>query len=183
MSGYYYLMAQLPGILPGLPAPITYDAFREIASRFLSDKDLDVLDALSLEPPRSPCPTGNRLLDAWFARERALRLALARARAIKMKKDMELPFEEELLIAGEIHLAQVAKTAVSLDNPLEAEYFLDRERLAAIDELKSNHYFDSDAVCAYGLMLLLHERSDRFTADAGRASYTTIYNQILGEAE
>jgi hypothetical protein len=30
-------------------------------------------------------------------------------------------------------------------------------------------------------MLLLRERGDRFTAEAGRASYTTIYNQILGE--
>lgn len=174
MSSYYYLMAQLPGILPTAPLPFTFEKFREIASRFLSSQDKEILDRVSLEPPRSPDKTGSELVDRWFAYERSLRLCLGRLRAAKLRREVDFP-------AGDDDAFLVAKTAADIENPLSAERYLDSVRAHFVDQLRGNHYFDSDAVFAYGLMVLIRARSDRFTADAGRASYTAIYNQILGE--
>jgi hypothetical protein len=181
VGSYYYLMAQLPGLMPGSPLPVSYEQFRETASRFLSAKDLAVLESLTLEPPRAGVASGSSLVDQWYKSERALRLALAKLRALRMKRDTGTSFDEEELVSASGDETRIAHTASAIEDPLEAERYLLRCRYGIIDSLRGNHYFDSDAVFAYGLMLLLHERSDLFTADAGRASYATIYNQILGE--
>ena len=54
-------------------------------------------------------------------------------------------------------------------------------RLQWLEELRGNHFFDSDAVFIYGITLLLRERGDRFTVEAGQDAYESIYTQILGE--
>ena len=46
MAAYYYLMAQLPGIVSGAPVPITYEAFKETAKAFLTRRDRETLDKL-----------------------------------------------------------------------------------------------------------------------------------------
>jgi len=181
VAGYYYLMAQLPGIVPGAPVSITYEAFRETAERFLNRKDREVLSKLSLEPPRVPGKTGSGFLDRWYLRERGLRLSLERIRASRLKRDINASGLEDALINEAAETAAVARTASSFDDPLEAERYLDKARASYVSELLGTHSFDSEAVFAYGLMLLLHEREARFSAEAGSASYTTIYNQILGE--
>lgn len=181
MSSYYYLMAQLPGILANIPLPISYKTFRETAERFLSSGDMQILEQLSLEPPRSPVKSGSPLLDKFYIRERALRLSLERIRASHLKRGTDNSPDEDGLINRAFETIQIARTAASFENPLEAELYLIHSQSNFVEQLRANHFFDSDAVFAYGLMLLLHERSDLFTADAGRASYTTIYNQILGE--
>lgn len=181
MSSYYYLMAQLPGILPNSPLPIQYENFRETASRFLSSRDMAILESLSLVPPRTGDKTGSLVVDRWYTFERALRLSLERIRSAKLKRDDASSMDDDDLIHQASETIQIAQNAASIDNPLEAERYLDRERTLFVDQFRGSHFFDSEAVFAYGLMLLLHERSDRFTAEDGRASYTTIYNQILGE--
>ncbi len=181
MAQYYYLMATLPGILPGAPVSITYGEFRENAERFLNRKDRSVLEKISLEPPRVPEKTGSEFLDRWFLRERGLRLALERVRASKLKRDINVSGVEEAIINEAAEAASAARTAASFDDPLEAERFLDKTRASYVSELLGTHSFDSESVFAYALMLLLHEREARFSAEAGSASYTTIYNQILGE--
>lgn len=181
MAAYYYLMAQLPGIVSGAPVPITYEAFKETAKAFLTRRDRETLDRLSLEPPRVPESTGSSFVDRWFLRERALRLSLERARAAKLKREITVSGLEDALINEAADTAQTARTAVAFEDPLEAERYLDRARYAYVSELLGTHSFDSEAVFAYALMLLLHEREARFDAEAGSAAYTTIYNQILGE--
>ena len=181
MSSYYYLMAQLPGILSNVPLPISYTTFMETASRFLTPFDKNILDKLTLEPPRNPVKTGSDLLDRFYERERAVRLALERLRSLKLKRESTVTYDDELQINSSIEAVQTARTAAGFENPLEAELFLLHGQTGFVEQLRTNHFFDSDAVFAYGLMLLLHERSDVFTAEAGRASYTTLYNKILGE--
>lgn len=183
MSSYYYLMAQLPGLLSHAPLSISYESFKEIANRFLTAKDAQILSQLSLEPPRETQSTGSKLVDSWFVFERALRLVLERIRASKSKRESHWSQEEEELLLYYPDIQQIGKTASGFENPLEAERYINQVRWACLERLRGNHYFDSDAVFAYGLMLLLHERSDTFTAEAGLASYTTIYNHILGEYE
>lgn len=52
MASYYYLTAQLPSIFPNLQPPMSFNAFKELALRSLSKKDAQILENLSLEPPR-----------------------------------------------------------------------------------------------------------------------------------
>jgi len=174
-------MAQLPGIVPGSPPLVSFRQFCELAGRFLTKKDLSALSALSLEPPRDDWNCASPLLQLWFERERALRFALAQLRAARLKRDKTVSEGEEEVIRKDYVAAQVARNALGFDNPLEAERYLDSIRLAWVMELGQGHFFDSDAVFAYGLMLLLREREDSLSVTAGRASYTTIYDQILGE--
>lgn len=181
MSSYYYLMAQLPGIMPGTPLAFTYAQFRETASRFLSKDDLGILDGLSITPDRGRRPTGSTLVDGWYRKERALRLTLEKARASKLKRDITLSRDDEEIAGSYADVQIIARAAAAIANPLEAERYLDRARVDFLDQLRVGHYFDSDAVFAYGLTVLLRERGDKFTAEAGRESYTTIYNRILGE--
>lgn len=181
MGSYYYLMAQVPGILPGAPASLSSESFRELAGRFLSSADRKTLASLSLEPPRGDTPVRSRFLGEWYARERALRLALSRARASRLRREASLSMDEDESVRRSRDAASVAKAAVAYDNPLSAERYLDSVRSAWVDELSIGHYFDSDAVFAYAVRLLLRERTDRFTAEAGREAYSAIYNQILGE--
>jgi hypothetical protein len=181
VGSYYYLMAQLPGIRPGFQSSLSYDAFAEMSSRFLSPGDLEILNRLSLEPPRDVFPSGSAVVDGWFAFERSLRLSLQRVRAAKLSRGVTVSSEDDSSVYAESETAAIARAAVELDNPLDAERYLDMARLDRIQSLSSLNNFDSDAVFAYGLALLLNERSLRFSAATGRASYTTIYNNILGE--
>jgi len=181
LGAYYYLMAQLPGLAAAGPTPITYGRFAELAGRFLSGSDRSVLDRLSLEPPREPGSVGSPLVDAWYERERALRLSLARARAAKRGRAAALTGTEESLGNRFGEVAAKAHEAMALDDPLEAERLLDRLRLDWLNILSVGHYYDAEAVFAYGLAILLREREDRFSVDAGRASYIAVYNQILGD--
>ena len=181
MSRYYYLMAQLPAILPNNPLALSYASFLELAGRFLSKKDIRLLNRLSLEPERNPETVPSSLVQLWYDRERSLRLSLARLRMTKLGRDASLRgSDEQVLLAGP-DMQGVARAAFAMDNPLDAEQFLDTTRFSWIEELSRGHYFDSEAVFAYALKVLIRERGNRFNDSAGRESYTSIYTQILGE--
>jgi hypothetical protein len=181
VSSYYYLMAQLPGILPGTPVALSYERFQETASRFLTDEDCRILLGLSLSPGKSAGVSGSEVVDGWNRRERALRLSLERLRAERLGREARLTPEDEELIRSCGGVQETAATAIGFASPLEAELYLDKSRVDAVTELCSGHYFDSDAVFGYGISLLLRERNDRFAAEAGRESYTLLYKRILGE--
>lgn len=181
MSSYYYLMAQLPGIVPGVPLAITYERFKETASRFLSERDLVILRGLSLSPGRQEGGTGSALVDGWNRKERALRVTLERLRAERLGRAARNTPEDEEIAGSFAGIRETATAAIGLANPLEAERVLDKFRAETVTALASGHYFDSDAVFGYGIALLLRERGDKFEAEAGRESYTSIYNRILGE--
>ncbi len=181
---YYYLMAQLPSISSSSPAPITFDYFKELASRFLSKKQVKVLEELSLEPPREAKPTGSKFLDGWYESERALRLAMEQARASKLNwKSSVSPIEKEIL-SKNFSPTQVAKVATEMPNPLDAEIFLDNARFLNADSVKVGKHFSIDAVFSYGIKLLLRERAAKFEAQKGQQEYKATYDKILGkEAE
>lgn len=181
MAYYYYLMAQLPAILPGSPLVFGFDEFYDLASRYLSRRDFKILARLTLEPPRDVHPTGSPVVDEWLARERSLRLVLEKIRAAKKNRISSVTMDEMDTLTTRVSISRAASTAASNDNPLEAEQYLIALRMAWLEELRGNHFFDSEAVFLYGISLLLRERSDLFTVETGRDAYTTIYTQILGE--
>lgn len=181
MSSHYYLMAQLPSFIvsPGTTLPFSEEYFLELCSRFLDEKSTALLYSLSLEPPRKNAKTGSELVDTWYDWERNVRLALAQIRATKMKKDF--------IIAGDesgfgTDVLLTARTASGFTSPLEAEEFLNSERLAVLNRLTPLDPFSSDAVYAYALKFKLTLRIKKFNEESGMESYRKIYDTILGES-
>ena len=87
MASYYYLMAQLPSIMPHTDPPLSYAQFKELALRFLTEKDAAVLESLTLVPPREAVHTASAVVNEWYAFEQELRFALEQIRAAKLKRD------------------------------------------------------------------------------------------------
>lgn len=173
----YYLMAQLPtldGIGESMPPPITEERFLQLCRQFLGKKAQRELDKLTLAPPRTFKKSGSALINAWNAGERDLRLALGRARAERMQKTFDADtsgFPAELL--------KTARTAAEMENPMEAEQFLNRYRQAFLETLRPMDPFAEDSVFYYGLKLKLMLRASRFDLEAGKAAYRSIYDSIL----
>lgn len=179
VGSQYYLVAQLPDVSSAgdkQALPITEEYFRDLCSRFLDEKSLAVLNGLTLVPPREEVSTGSAFVDAWYEKERALRLALAQVRALNLQKE-----SEQLNGACTADILQVARTAVGMDSPLAAEQYLYQYRLGVINQLAPLDMFSTDAVFAYALRLMLAQRVRLFNEDTGMASYHTIYERILGE--
>ncbi len=173
----YYLISQLPG-LDGLDSraalPISQEEFLEVCSRFLNKKDMKILENLSLVPAREDQPSGSSLVDTFNRRERKLRIALGNARALRMKKSFSM--EES---STDPETAAAARTAVEAKDPLEAELFLNKNRLDYLDTLRPMDAFSEDAVYFYGLKLMLLERMQKFNKEKGIASYQKLYESIL----
>ncbi len=173
----YYLMAQLPSldcIGESSPCPITEERYNELCRRFLSKKALKALDNITLSPSRHYKPVGFKLIDEWNEGERRLRLALANARAEKMKKSFD---EKSPVIPSQ--MAQAIKAAVETTDPMEAEKLLDRYRIGFLETLRPSDAFSEDAAIFYGIKLKLMMRVRQFDAEKGRESYRNIYNSII----
>ena len=173
----YYFIAQLPsldGIGEDMPLPITEERFTELCGRFLSKKAQSEISKLTLTPPREYEKSGSALVEAWNNGERDLRFALAKARADKMKKLFDTENKQ-----FPVELTKVARTAVDIDSPLEAEKFLNRYRLEFLDTLRPLNTFSEDTVFYYGLKLKLILRMKQFNADIGETAYKNIYNSIM----
>ncbi|UTC68265.1 MULTISPECIES: DUF2764 domain-containing protein [unclassified Treponema] len=181
MASYYYLTAQLPSIFPNIQPPMSFKAFKELALRSLSKKDAQILETLSLEPPREEESTGSAYLDKWYEFERSLRLALEQVRSAKLKWEVPVSYDERILLSSAFTPVQIARAAAAIQNPLEAETFLDNARFQAADTVRGSEVFSSDGVFSYAVKLLLRERASKFETEKGREEYSSIYNSILDE--
>lgn len=173
----YYLISQLPsldGISETSPLPISEEQFNELCFRFLGKKPQETLRELTLAPPKDFKGSNSSLVDAWNASERNLRFALGKVRAEKMKK----PFDTENLILP-IEYIKVANTATEMENPMDAEKFLNRFRLEILEALRPMDSFSEDYIFYYGLKLKLLLRIRKFDTLYGEKAYKNIYNSIL----
>jgi hypothetical protein len=205
VGSYYYLAAQLPELVYGQGVPMTSSAFLDLAGRLLDKEDAGLLDKLSLDPgdpagspgtdPSRPAyaesavSTGCDFIDKWREWERALRLNLARNRALHLKRESDSPVDPPAypLDAAAAALKAGISTGGSLgapeESPLEAEIALDKARWDAIEYLKGITYFSRDTIYAYYLKLLLLERRESFNTEAGFAEYKSLYASILERAQ
>lgn len=173
----YYLIAQLPSldaIGEHAALPMTQERFSELCHRFLSKKAQDELDSLTLTPPRTPEKSSSALVEAWNEGERRLRLALGKVRAEKMGKPFEAKSSD---LSAE--LIKTAQTAVAMDSPMEAEAFLNRQRMAFLETLRPTDAFSQEFVFYYGLKLMLLLRMRQFDEEAGQTAYKNIYHDIM----
>ncbi|MDR1178810.1 MAG: hypothetical protein LBK64_08275 [Spirochaetaceae bacterium] len=178
MSSYYYLVAQLPYLVYGQGVPMSSGDFRALAGEHLAVTDAALLDFCVLDPASAPAPESRSVfLGRWLEWEKALRLNLAHFRAQKLRREFSLDAPQYPVDA-----AAAAKAALSMDSPLEAEFFLDKARWGVIESFEGIEYFDRNRVYAYLLKLLLLERHGLFRAEEGFAEYRTIYASIMNAA-
>ena len=194
MGSYYYLAAQLPYLVYGQAVPMSSAAFKALATDAMSSGDAAVLDYCTLDPAplakedagtavkaayTEPAPrTPSAFMNRWKDWERTLRLNLARSRLQKLKREGMTDAPEYPADA-----AAVAKTAMAMESPLEAEIFLDKARWAAIENFQGISTFSENAIYAYLLKLLLMERRLAFKTEEGFTEYKALYTAILGEAK
>jgi len=192
VGAYYYLVSQLPSLVYGQKPPMLPEAFKELAKPVLSAEDAALLDTISLDPApygEHPSPgityaeqtpsSGSDFIDGWREWERALRLNLARQRAVKVKREGAALAEPPVIPADAAAAAHGAMTVV--DSPLEADIFLDKARWSAIDALQGVDYFDRNTVFAYLLKLLILQRRAAMQPETGFSEYKSLYASIMGD--
>ncbi|MBQ1215538.1 MAG: DUF2764 family protein [Firmicutes bacterium] len=173
----YYFMSQLPsldGIGEQMALPIAEERFQELCHRFLGKKAQKEIENLTLIPSRSPEKSSSALVEAWNEGERNLRLALGKVRADKLKKSFD--WENGYLPS---ELIKVARMAVEMESPMEAEKFLNQYRMDFLESLRPMDTFCEDSVFYYGLKLKLMMRIRQFDEALGEAAYKEIYNSIM----
>lgn len=173
----YYLISQLPsldGISENTPLPISEERFTELCNCFLGKRAQDVLKNITLSPPKSYESSGSALIDTFNENERNLRFALGKVRAEKMKKT----FDTENRIFPHEYI-KAANIAIEIENPMEAEEYLNRFRLEKLEMLRPMDNFSQDYIFYYGLKLKLILRIRQFDTMIGEESYRNIYNTIL----
>jgi hypothetical protein len=154
--------------------------FNALASGLLDDDDAKIMQYLSFNSVFSTDKSCNcDFVNNWKNWERALRLNLAKERALKLKKEVQTAdppfFPQEAAIA--------ASKAVDEKSPLDGEILLDKARWNAIDTIAGNENFSVNRVYAYYLKLLLLERRQAFNVEKGFAEYKTLYASILESAQ
>lgn len=173
----YYLMSQLPsldGIAENSVLPITEERFLELCNRFLGKKAQNEIKNLTLLPTKNYEKSSSSLIEAWNDGERNLRLALAKVRAERMKKVFD---SENKIISAE--LIKTANKAIDINNPFEAEKFLNSYRLNFLETLRPLDTFAEDYIYYYYLKLKLVSHIRKFDTDIGETAYKNIYNSIL----
>ena len=173
----YYLISQLPsldGIAENTPLPITEERFLELCNRFLGKKEQNKINNITLVPSIDDCSSGSAFIDAWNESERNLRLALGKVRAERMKKSFDT--ENRIL---PMEYIKVASTATEIENPMEAEKYLNRCRLEILESLRPMDSFSKDYLFYYGIKLKLILRIRQFDTMTGEEVYRNIYNSIL----
>ena len=173
----YYLISQLPsldGISENSPLPITEDRFAELCSRFLGKRAQRAMEKLTLSPSKDIESSGSSLIDSWNQNEINLRLALAKVRAEKMKKH----FDTQSRSAQGDNI-RAANAAIEIENPMEAEKYLNGYRLEFLETLRPMDSFSEDYIFYYGLKLKLLLRVRQFDTKVGEKAYKNIYNSIL----
>ncbi|MGP1586968.1 MAG: hypothetical protein ACTTHG_01345 [Treponemataceae bacterium] len=182
MASQYYLMSQLPAfsITQSNPLPVTEEYFIDLCSRFMNKDCVKLMKELSLTPPQKETICTSKLVNQYYDFERKLRIALAQMRAQKMKKD----FEDEYVLFPQVpgDVMSIARNAIAMESPLDAEDYLNKSRADFICKIQPIDNFSDDAVFAYALKLKLAMRIKKFNKEAGMASYRKIYDTILGES-
>ena len=187
MGSYYHLASQLPYLVFGQKPPMTSAAFILLAKSLLNQTDAALIDLIALDPePVQPGDegvsyansrsTGSDFIDGWRDWERALRLNMARQRAIKIKRDSGAPVEPPMFPTD---AAALAVKAISAESPLEGEMLIDRARWSAIEVMQGGDNFHRNTVYAYLLKLLLLERQEKFNAKEGFDEYKSLYASIM----
>lgn len=166
---YYFLMASLPGLTLGEPAPLDGPAFLARAG-----EQLDPVDEAELRAVWAGGGT-SALARNWSAFDTHLRNTVARTRAQRLQVEAGPWLREGE--RWESFVLEAVEEAYARATPVEREFALDRCRWTRLDEFAVGHAFDLEAVLIYALRLQLCLRWAAFDAAAGRARLEAFLEQ------
>lgn len=183
MASYYYFGTTLQSLSWRGVAPLSFETFLERCAIHLSARDLELLRKAPFTLPDDGVPPSvarrSRLFGAYYRWELTLRNELARLRAGRLG----VPAEKHVRPGSvEWDGLRAAQAAFQAESPLDGELVIERERWNVVERLQVGHYFDTEALAAYGLKLRILERLARFETERGRTAYGEVYNDILGAA-
>lgn len=171
MKNYYYLMASVPSLDLKMTPSLSSESFLKTALEQLSQEHGEQLcQILSDEPLCSADCEINQYLQ-W---DKAVRNALVKLRAPAGDNGEECR-EGELIPAA----STLAAALFKIESPLKAEQTWDGERWQFLENLKTGHYFDFEAVAIYALQLRLAERQSRFQEKVGEEQYSALYKAVI----
>jgi hypothetical protein len=78
-----------------------------------------------------------------------------------------------------VEYIKAASTAIEIENPMEAEKYLNSYRLEILETLRPMDSFSEDYIFYYGLKLKLLLRIRQFDTKSGEKAYKNIYDSIL----
>jgi hypothetical protein len=179
LKNYYYFVASLPWISYGDSPPAGSREFREQCYALMDPGDAALTEYCRYDPRvilAAVRPAGSAFIDLLMARERALILNLAylRAGGLKRPPSGEPPRDDPGAEAA-------AKAAFEMEDPLQAELYLDRFRWGVLDDMVGTDYFGVNNIFAYLMKLQLLERRQLFDAGKGLAGYTKLYGAIVND--
>jgi hypothetical protein len=153
--------------------------FKGLCDSLLKGADAEILRFCTIDPALTlkAADTGSSFVDGWIDAEKALRynLAYMRAAALKRPAAAEPPHDTRA--------ETVAKTALSMGDPLEAELYIDKARWETLDALTGITIFDVKVIFAYYIKLQLLERKQSFNTEAGFAEYKSLYESIMNASQ
>ncbi len=172
MTNYYYTTAALPTLKLGDKVPISEEKFLEFAQDTLELEDYQILIKSRLG---SEEPTGSIFADQILSWEKELRLELARARLTKLGFDLPQPLPES---DGRDVLIEEARSVLSMDSPLEAEFSLNSMRWGFLEDMGSSHLFDLEALLVYYFKLQIAMRQEKFQREPGQEAFEKTYAAV-----
>ena len=166
MASYYYLISSLPELRADGDMPLTYDEFLNLCQSNVSDADYERLKNLTLNSTEGP------LVDEWARFYGMLTKELNYQRSMNLGKSYSSAYDKDGLIS------QVASSAISAKNPLEAARILLEYEFDNLDSLVGLHMFDDHVLYGYAIKLKLLERLTSFEQDKGKAEFQTLFDGI-----
>ena len=140
----------------GVKPPFSVEKFLTICPDFVPEKDIALLQRVSVAKTYSGDMPVPPIVAQWIAFDTALGNALVKVRAVRKHAEAAAYVRPDKYVGAP--LEQIALTAQRNPSPLEAEQFLDQERWKALDELAVGHYFDIEALVVYACKLSILER-------------------------
>lgn len=161
-----------------MSSPLSRENFLEACSVHLSERDFSSVEGelRVLEAPDAPPSSDSFFFARYCDWERSFRNELVKLRARKLET-REDAYQRVTGRADEALRAAIA--CFSIEDPLQAEIALERERWAAIERLSALSSFDLDFLMAYGLKLSIAARLASLDAKRGSAGYSRYYEDIL----
>ena len=177
---YYYFVATLPSVNYGDKPPKSSAEFQEECHFLLSPKDTAFIPYCSFDPKlaiETLEPTGSDFIDLFLLRERVLVLNLASLRAAKLGRPAPADPPQDIP-----RTVSMARAAFDMDDPLEAQLYIDRARWGALDTMIGlDDMFGVNHIFVHLLKLQLLERKQRFDPAIGSRIYRERYDMILDE--
>lgn len=176
MKGYYtYLLAALPFLSFGGPAPFSYEELIRRSEGLIPAGDLEMLRRIPRIAEESP-QSSSGAVAGWLHFEMTLRNEMVRLRADRLHWDAAAHYRNGGKTTLEMtHLVQEARRSAS---PLEGEKVLDAARWRALEELAAGHYFDRDALLIYALKLRILLRWERIRKSDAAANLKDVLGAI-----